>query len=186
MWSARSHAKFRVVSRNAKKNRSPQLAQPGPSQLVSSTTACSAQPFAARLINHSSPGPVLRSLYHSLQLAQLDPISSYHSPQLAQPGSSQLISSTTAGPSKLVSFTTARPARPFAARLIHHNSPSPTLRSSSHQPQLAQLGPSKLVSFTTARPSRPFEARLIHHSSPSPTLRSSSHQPQLALRNMSH
>ena len=56
MWSARSHTKFRVVSRNAK-NRSPQLAQPGPSQLVSSTTARPVRPFVARIIHHSSPSP---------------------------------------------------------------------------------------------------------------------------------
>ena len=101
------------------------------------------------------------------------------------------------------SFTTARPARPFAARLMNHSSPSSALRSSSHSPQLAQPGHSKLVSFTTARPvqpfaarsqaarpawlfaahlinhSWPFEARLIHHSSPSPALRSSCYPPQL-------
>ena len=134
MWSARSHAKFRGVSRcfaKREKNRSPQLAQLGPLQLVSYTTARPARPFAARLIHYLSPSLAL--------------LSSSHSPQLAQPDSSQLISSTTAGPWKLVSFITARPARSFEARLITHSSPSSALRCSSHSLQLAKPGPSQLV-----------------------------------------
>ena len=76
-------------------------------------------------------------------------------------------------------FTTARPAPLFAARLIHHSSPRPALRSSCYPPQLAQPGPSQLISFSTARPARLFAAHLIHYGSPSPTLSSSFHLPQL-------
>ena len=57
-------------------------------------------------------------------------------------------------PSQLLLSTTARPSRPFAARLIHHSSPSSALRSSSHSPQLAQPGSSQLISSTTAGPSQ--------------------------------
>ena len=116
MWSAQGHAKLVVACcrcfAKREKNRSPQLAQPSPSQLVSfttarparpfankshivsSTTARPARPFEARLIHYSSPSPALRSSCYPPQLVQL-------------------------GPSQLVSFTTARPARPFAARPIH-------------------------------------------------------------------
>ena len=51
----------------------PQLAQAGPSQLVLSTTAHAARPFAARLIFHSSPSSALRSSSHPPWLAQPDP-----------------------------------------------------------------------------------------------------------------
>ena len=168
--------------------------------------AYAARPLAARLTNHSWPFAARLIHYSSLSPALR---SSCYPPQLAHLGHSQLISFTTARParpfaarlihhraqlthlgsSQLVSFTTARPARPFEARpfearLIHHSSPNPALRSSSHSPQLAQIGSSQLVSFTTARPTRlfaahlinhswPFAARLINHSSPSPVLRNS-------------
>ena len=151
--------------------------RPGRSRMRAGRTSRPSDPppdDPAASAGSSRPGRVERGVPHAPPQCGLD--GSRPAPaaparlsqrQLAQPGSSQLISSTTAGPSQLVSLTTARPARSFAARLINHGSPSPALRSSSR-------------SLGTARPARPFAARSMHRRSPSSAIRSSSHSPQLA------
>ena len=133
-----------------------------------------------KIVHHGSSSPAL--------------CSSSRTPQLAQLGTSQLVSSIIARPTQhfaAVSSTEALPAQPFTDCPIHHGSPSSALRSSCYPPQLVQLGPSQLVLFTAACPARPFAAFLIHQRSPCLALHSSSHplqftQPQFALRSLYH